>query len=336
MSLAINTVTPEGICLATDSRQSYRNRKGQARIGSDSASKLFKLTDRVGLAVTGPAFLPENGILKNISKFIEDFKRKNNLEKLELKQIANELYSFFDQKYPWKKELEKIPQQIRADLKAKGLEVIEITPEDKVIKFKFKDKKGGIKSGVAGINQLSFILAGYDLNGNHEVYMIYIPGEVQLKRSGKEKGKEYGASWAGQIDVVVRVVLGRDPRISNLLIIQESLEKYGEKKVFKQLGGLEYNISWGTMTLQDAVDFCGLMIQITSAIQRFSDGIIADPGDMPGVGGPADVAVITPSKGFVWVKKKNLRVGDEEIDLDKLPDLPLIKTKKKKNGNKSS
>lgn len=71
------------------------------------------------------------------------------------------------------------------------------------------------------------------------------------------------------------------------------------------------------MTLQDAVDFCVLMIQTTSAIQRFSDGIIADPGDMPGVGGPVDVAVIIPDKGFVWVSRKKLRVGGNEIDLDK-------------------
>jgi hypothetical protein len=41
MSLAINTTTPEGIILAADSRQSYRNQKGVSRIGSDSASKLF-------------------------------------------------------------------------------------------------------------------------------------------------------------------------------------------------------------------------------------------------------------------------------------------------------
>ncbi len=71
------------------------------------------------------------------------------------------------------------------------------------------------------------------------------------------------------------------------------------------------------MTLQDAVDFCVLMIQTTSAIQRFSDGIIADPGDMPGVGGPVDAAVITPDKGFVWVARKKLSVGGNEINLDK-------------------
>ena len=71
MSLVINTTTPEGIVLSADSRQSFRNRKGMARIGSDNASKLFQLNKRIGVAVTGLAFLPEDGVMKNISKFIE-------------------------------------------------------------------------------------------------------------------------------------------------------------------------------------------------------------------------------------------------------------------------
>ena len=70
------------------------------------------------------------------------------------------------------------------------------------------------------------------------------------------------------------------------------------------------------MTLQDAIDFCTLMVQTTSAIQRFSDGIIANPGDMPGVGGPVDVAVITADQGFVWVSRKKLKIKGKEIDLD--------------------
>jgi len=89
-------------------------------------------------------------------------------------------------------------------------------------------------------------------------------------------------------------------------------------EIQNQLQGLEYAIQWGTMTIQDAVDFCTLMIQTTSAIQRFSDGINADLGDMPGVGGPIDVAVITPDQGFVWISKKKLRYGDNEVDLNKL------------------
>ena len=64
MSLGINTTTPEGIVLAADSRQSYRNRKGMARIGSDNASKLFQLNKRIGVIVTGLAFLPEDEVIK--------------------------------------------------------------------------------------------------------------------------------------------------------------------------------------------------------------------------------------------------------------------------------
>jgi len=91
--------------------------------------------------------------------------------------------------------------------------------------------------------------------------------------------------------------------------------RIGDAQMYEQLKGLEYAIQWGTMTLQDAVDFCTLMIQTTAAMQRFSDGINADPGDMPGVGGPVDVAVITADNGFVWVNKKKLRSGGNEVDM---------------------
>ena len=111
--------------------------------------------------------------------------------------------------------------------------------------------------------------------------------------------------------------MGFDGRIGNIKFIDEAAKKYGQEEANKQLRNLEYVIQWGTMTLQDAIDFCVLMIQTTSAIQRFSDGIAADPGDMPGVGGLVDVAVITPDKGFVWINKKKLKVGEVEVDLDK-------------------
>ena len=321
MSLAINTTTPEGIVLAADSRQSYRNRKGMARIGSDNASKLFQLNKRIGVAITGLAFLPEGGVLKNISKFVEQFKRETDTEKLDVKETAEKLHSLFDKKYNWKERLEKLPDQIRTDLQRQGCEILEIKSEQFVVKFKFKDPKGNIRNGVAGVDTISLLVAGFNKDGSYEVYICYIPGEIQKKRDSKEKGKEYGASWIGQIDVVSRIVLGFDGRIGNLKFIQEAAQKYGHKEINKQLRSLEYAIQWGTMTLQDAIDFCVLMIQTTSAIQRFSDGIVADPGDMPGVGGPVDVAVITPNKGFVWINKKKLKVGNIEVDLDKELDL---------------
>ena len=321
MSLAINTTTPEGIVLAADSRQSYRNRKGMARIGSDNASKLFQLNERVGVAITGLAFLLEDGELKNISKFVEEFKRASDVGELDVRDIAERLHSLFDQKYNWREQLEKLPEKVKTDLQQQGSEVLEVKKEQYVVKFRFKDPDGNLKDGVAGVDAINLLVAGYNKDGSHEVYICYIPGKVQKKRDSKERGKEHGASWIGQIDVVSRIVLGFDSRIRNVKFVNEATAKLRPEEVNKQLRNLEYVIQWGTMTLQDAIDFCTLMIQTTSAIQRFSDDITADPGDMPGVGGSVDVAVITPDKGFVWVNKKKLRVGDNELDLDKEPAL---------------
>lgn len=317
MSLAINTTTPEGMVLAADSRQSYRNRKGMARIGSDNASKLFQLNKRIGVAVTGLAFLPEDGVLKNISKFVEGFKREVDVEDLNVKEAAEKLHYLFNKKYNWKEQLEKLPEKIKADLQRQGLEILEIKTENNVVKFRFKDQKGSVKNGVAAIDPINFIVAGYNKDNSYEVYICYLPGEVQKKRDSREKGKEYGASWLGQHDLVSRIVLGWDGRVFNLKFVQDAIKSSNQEEIVKQLRQLEYSIQWGTMTLQDAIDFCVLMIQTTSAIQRFSDGVVANPGDMPGVGGPVDVAVITPDNGFVWINKKKLKVTGQEINLNK-------------------
>lgn len=330
MSLCINATTAEGMVLAADSRQSYRNQKGMARIGSDSASKVFKLSSRSGLTVAGLAFLLENDMPKNISNFVEEFREKYELEKLEIKEIAERLRNFFDKKYPYKQQLEMLPKQIEMDLKNKGLEIINIELKEHHVEFSFRDQNGIVHNQKGSVDQLQFILAGYNQDDSHEVYTIFIPGEgPDEKRSSKVKNKEFGASWIGQTDVVTRIVLGFDGRIGNLPFIQQIGLQLGEQTIQQQLRGLEYVIQWGTMTLQDAIDFCKLAIETTSAIQRFSDGIAGDPGDMPGVGGPVDIAVITPKKGFVWINKKNLKIDDKEIDLDNFDDL------EKKNARNS-
>lgn len=326
MSLAICATTSEGKVLASDSRQSYRNRKGMARIGSDNASKLFHINERIGLAVTGLAFLPEEGVPKNISKFIEEFKRETDVKELGVYDVAKKLHYLFNKKYTWQKNLDDLLQNVKNDLQLKGCEVVNIKKEKSLVKFQFKDPKGNLQTGVAGVDVISLLAAGFDNNGSYKAFICNIPGEISKKKDSTEQGKEYGASWIGQSDVVQRIVLGYDGRIRNIKFVQESIQKYGMEEVNHQLRNLEYAIQYGTMTLQDAVDFCTLIIQTTSAIQRFSDGIVADPGDIPGVGGPVDVALISQDNGFVWLSKKNLKYAENEIDFDKVPKIKYKKS----------
>ncbi len=331
MSLAINVSTAEGMALAADSRQSYRNKKGQARVGSDSASKLFKLSDRVGLTTTGPAFLLEGKELKNISKFIDDFKRNEKIENLTIKEIAKKLHDFFEEKYHYQDLVKKAPKQLRKQLELQGVKVIEIKPHDKFVELKIQEASGQIRKTKWSPDKLALTIAGYNPDNSHAVYISYTPGEIQEKRNSNVKKKEYGASWTGQIDVVARIVLGRDPRTIELLTMSGLLSPQAPgKNVQKTFAGLEYAIGWGTMTLQDALDFARLMIETTSAIQKFSDGILMNPGGIPGVGGPIDSAVITPDKGFAWVSKKTLKLEEGEIDLDRLPNLANQGHKKSK------
>lgn len=318
MSLGINTTTPEGIVLAADSRQSYRNLKGMSRVGSDSATKVFKLGPRTGLIVAGLAFLPEKNVQKNISRFVEEFK-KSIAASDSVQEISTKLKKFFEDKYPYKEQLKALPTQITADLQRQGCENIEVKVLADHVEFKFKTPDGVEKNGVAGVEQLQFIVAGYNQDGSHQAAMVYIPGEVDIKRDSKKVGQEYGASWIGQTDVVSRIVLGFDGRIGNLPLFQKLANDVGSEQAQQQLRSLEYMIQWGTMTLQDGIDFSTLAIQTTAALQRFSDGIAGDPGDIPGVGGPIDVAAITPEHGFIWVSKKNLVASGNEVDLEQTP-----------------
>ena len=323
MTLVLNTTTAEGIVLAADSRQSYRNQKGMARIGSDNASKLFQMNRRIGVAVTGLAFLPENDVAKNISKFIDEFKLDSKIqsEELDVKDVTEKLYELFNDKYKWKEQLEQLKQNFKSDLTPKGCELKEFKEENNILKFRFKTPQGNIEESLVTLDIIEILVAGYNNDGSHQVYSIRIPGEINLLRNSNQKNNEYGSSWLGQVDVVSRIVLGYDGRIVNVPFVKDAIVTSGNDQIATQLQGLEYLIQWGTMTLQDAMDYCRLMIQTTSAIQRFSDGIRADPGDMPGVGGPIDIAVITPDKGFVWINKKKLKFDDTIVDLEKQEEL---------------
>lgn len=323
MSLVINTTTPEGIVLAADSRQSYRNMKGMARIGSENATKLFQLNQRIGVGITGLTFLLENGLPKNLSQFIDEYKHEPDVEELEVEEAAHGLYELFNSKYEWEEQLNELEANITNDLQSKGMNIINVQRTDNQLQFTIQNPIGGIEEINAGLDPIELIVAGYNQDGSHQVFSCRIPGPVQKLRDSYDLDKQYGSSWIGQGDVVTRIVLGFDGRVVNLDFVKGALQTLGEEEIQRQLQGMEYTIQWGTMTLQDAIDFATLMIQTTSAIQRFSDGINADPGDMPGVGGPIDVAVITPDQGFVWVKKKKLSFEDSEIDLNNQSHLKL-------------
>lgn len=312
MTLVISTITSAGIILTADSRQTYRNQAGTFRIGSDSAMKVFKLTDSAGVAISGRAFLSENNqAAKDVGFFINKFAKTEKLDDLKVKEIGEKLNKYLSEIFV-SRELENLKKQIGQEIKNLGGTELKIdTADGNLLPYSYKDKDGKSISNTGWIETINMIVAGIDNDKVGRAYSISIPKGITNERDTDK----CGAMWVGQTDVLARIVKGYAPEIGNLEFVKEALQKEKDK-TSNQLNTLEYIINWGTITIQDAVDFCVLMTRTTESIQRFSDGTILAPGGITGVGGGIDIAIITPEKGFVWLKKKKIKAENAELSLD--------------------
>lgn len=311
MTLVISTLTSSGIVLSADSRQSYTNRRGAIRIGSDNAMKIFRLTRNCGVAISGKAFLNDEGKpVKDVGHFIERFKSSENIKDLPIKSIAEKLNKYLGDLY-FANDLEEKKKQIREEVDKKGTNLVFAQSDNHLIPYSYTDKEGREISETAWVETIIMIIAGIDSDGIGRAYSVSIPKGITVERDTQT----CGALWVGQTEVMTRVINGYAPEIENLSFVKEALTK-DKDSVIKQLETVGYTVYWGTITLQDAVDFCILMTRTTESLQRFSDGTPSSPGGIPGVGGEIDIAVITPRKGFQWLRRKKIKSQDTELPLD--------------------
>lgn len=129
-----------------------------------------------------------------------------------------------------------------------------------------------------------FHVAGYkDINKGKEqqVWQVNI---AQKQHTQLNPSNEQGASWGGEVDILARL-------IQNTAVIDQS------EKIQKTLPN--YKIPWEFFTLQDAVDFAIFAIRSTIDAIRF----LNRPKT---VGGPIDILVIKPNRGF-WIQRKSLK-----------------------------
>lgn len=306
MTLSIASITSSGIVLTADSRQTYINKAGMTRIGTDSAVKLFKLNNKMAVVIAGKAFFPDsNNVFKNTGWFIEEFTKKilseNSWTVREATQKLNDylIETFLNPEETIIKDL--IGKQIQAE---NGKELAFDPREHNKLTYMFKDRNGKKTTRDYFIETVSMIVAGYDKDGIGRAYLASVPDGPTLERN-TESG---GCLWIGQTDVIVRIVKGWGWEINFLDFIKDANKK--GIKVDEELNKLEYIINWGTMTLQDAIDFNVLMTRITESIQRFSDGTFMNPGGITGVGGYVNVATLTPDEGFRWINKRELIIAD--------------------------
>jgi len=108
--------------------------------------------------------------------------------------------------------------------------------------------------------------------------------QVNVKKKEKSlmKTEGQGASWAGEKDVLSK-------------LIQPVWERKAEDK-FQQIPHSE--ISWNFFTLQDAAEFAEYAIKTTVDTMKFQNRNKT-------VGGPIDILILKPEEAF-WLRKKRL------------------------------
>lgn len=252
MSLVVVTYVPEGIVMASDSRQSVtiegKTPDGKDlpkidTINSDQVYKTYLLSrkDRnerpifeVGVSSFGQDLLGGVSTASHMKRFAEEVMTDGD----DVTTLPKRLVEFFRRGFP------------NADT--------------------------------------GFHVAGYKKEGKvsvPHVYFCHVGKNVTNDRKNvKPDGSlMYGATWAGQIDVISG-------------ILQPSLFPGPEGK---SLTMHKPPIIWDAMALQDAVDLSVFAIRTTIDTIRFQ----ARPKN---VGGPIDVLVITPD-GAKWIQRKELK-----------------------------
>jgi len=152
---------------------------------------------------------------------------------------------------------------------------------------------------------LGFLVAGYDADGIGRIREVSIPGPVVGGAIAENEitTADKGVAWRGQTDVIRRLVYGFDGDLF------ASCGHELPDELHEPVGSLAYNVLF-PITMQDAVDFASFLIRTTIDMQRFSDGTLARPGDLPGCGGPIRVLAITRDR-VQWIAPPTLTAATE-------------------------
>jgi hypothetical protein len=146
---------------------------------------------------------------------------------------------------------------------------------------------------------LGIILGGYSAKNNSlgEVWSIGIQNGVSSPPDNLRKDGPVGISWGGEVESIVRLLMGFSPRLQQIL--QKVAPGQDVNKLMTIIGGaLQAPLVFAPMPIQDTIDLAEWLVQTAIMYSRFSPGA-------PVVGSPIESAAITKHEGFKWIHRKH-------------------------------
>ncbi len=278
MSVVIVVKVSEGLVLAADSAatltgrvrtpdgnfeegvlQTFYNAKKLLQIGTDIP---------IGVLTWGQAYIGVRTIESLVREWeynsgwqsLEVFREKNQDQQYSVKACANELF----------KHLKKAHQE-------------------EFGKIDIEQQPG-----------LGMIVAGYSEEGFFpEVWRFVIPFDEKISNQRPDmNGKpNFGASWFGITEPIIRLHFGRDEGVIQILSEKFDISK---EELHDALRSLEYQVPFAQMPLQDAIEYANYMLNVVIGRFRFVIG--------PELcGGQIDIAAIT-QREFNWISRKTWKL----------------------------
>ncbi|MCH8876769.1 MAG: hypothetical protein IIA89_08070 [Chloroflexi bacterium] len=143
---------------------------------------------------------------------------------------------------------------------------------------------------------LGILVSGYSSGSFFpDQWLLGFPSNqgIQELRPAVDGKPNFGASWFGLTDAIVRLHWGRDDKVLEIVSKKFDLSADDARDLFNEL---QYPVLFEGMPLQDAIDYAVYLINVVIGRFRFVVGA-------PLSGGQIDVAVIIPDS-FTWVRRK--------------------------------
>jgi len=141
---------------------------------------------------------------------------------------------------------------------------------------------------------LGFFVAGYSPNEPFaEQWEFLLPRDQEIRLVRPRD--DFGANWRGVDIPFTRLNKGFDPRM-----IAKLRELGVQQEVIDQaIMQWESPVIYDAMPVQDAVNFVAFILQTTIGMATFEVGPTS-------CGGPLQIAVVLPDKGFKWISRPTL------------------------------
>jgi hypothetical protein len=277
MSVAVVVKVSEGLVLGTDSAAAIHGRveadggiqEGVLKVFYH-AKKLLQIGDfPIGMCTWGRAFVG----MRTIESLVREWERDNHWQS----QVD---YGNHNQE----------PFTVKACAEGLRRHLAEVY-----------DREFG--TDAAGQPVVGVVVGGYS-SGEFfpDIWRFSVPTDqaVLNQRPDRDGKPDFGASWFGLTDAIIRLHWGRDDAIIDLISDRYSIP---ESELRAVLDRLQYQVPFAVMPLQDAIEYVNYMINV--AIGRFR--FVVGPELC---GGSALVAAITQDR-FAWASHEPWCVDGE-------------------------